>query len=596
MSRSKSQNTKQVLRFYWNAVKRHKISLVLASIFVPMAVIGNNLLPPLILAHVLNRLSTSDFTPDKLWDSFGNEIILYAAVVIGAGTILWRLVDAVVWRLEANMQRELAQMVFRHLADQSADFHADHFSGSLVSQNNKLLSAYIRIADTTFFGTLPLIITIIASAAILALRSPLYAGALIVFVIIYITASFLVTGSTRRASAEHASAESKQTGYLADALTNAMAIKSFATDEREFNAYAKVTDNTRNHLLKLMKRVQIQMLYFTSMTSTITVASLVFALVSVVHFDADIATAFLIFNYTANIIGQLFQFSNQALRNYNRSIGDASEMVDILSTPAAVVDTVNPETSIMARGSVQFDKVSFKHKDAKTALFTNLNVRIKPGEKIGLVGHSGSGKTTFTRLLLRFSDVQKGAVKIDGQDIRKVTQNDLRSAIAYVPQEPLLFHRTIAENIGYSDPTASPEQIKAVARKANAAEFIETLPDGYNTVVGERGIKLSGGQRQRVAIARAMLKNAPILVLDEATSALDSESEELIQDALWKLMEGRTAIVIAHRLSTIQKMDRILVMDNGKIVEEGTHRELIRKSGGIYAKLWQKQSGGFIEE
>lgn len=596
MSRSKSQNTKQVLRFYWNAVKRHKISLVLASIFVPMAVIGNNLLPPLILAHVLNRLSASDFTSDKLWDSFGTEIILYAIVVIGAGTILWRLVDAVVWRLEANMQRELAQMVFRHLADQSADFHADHFSGSLVSQNNKLLSAYIRIADTTFFGTLPLIITIIASAAILALRSPLYAGALIVFVIIYITASFLVTGSTRRASAEHASAESRQTGYLADALTNAMAIKSFATDEREFNAYAKVTDNTRSHLLKLMKRVQIQMLYFTSMTSTITVASLVFALVSVVHFDADIATAFLIFNYTANIISQLFQFSNQALRNYNRSIGDASEMVDILSTPAAVVDTVNPEASIMARGSVQFDKVSFKHKDAKTALFHNLNVRIKPGEKIGLVGHSGSGKTTFTRLLLRFSDVQKGAVKIDGQDIRKVTQNDLRSAIAYVPQEPLLFHRTIAENIGYSDPSASPEQIKAVARKANAAEFIETLPDGYNTVVGERGIKLSGGQRQRVAIARAMLKNAPILVLDEATSALDSESEELIQDALWKLMEGRTAIVIAHRLSTIQKMDRILVMDNGKIVEEGTHRELIRKSDGIYAKLWQKQSGGFIEE
>lgn len=374
-----------------------------------------------------------------------------------------------------------------------------------------------------------------------------------------------------------------------------MAIKSFATDEREFESYAKVTDNTRNYLLKLMRRVQLQMLYFTSMTSTITITSLVLALVSVVHLDADIATAFLIFNYTTLIVRELFQFSNQALRAYNRSIGDASEMVEILNTPPEVKDAINPEKPIMSRGAVQFDKVVFKHNDAKKPIFNGLDIRIKPGEKIGLVGHSGSGKTTLTRLLLRFSDVQKGAVKIDGQDIRSVTQNDLRDVIAYVPQEPLLFHRTIAENIGYSDPNASLEEIKAVARQANAAEFIESLPDGYDTIVGERGIKLSGGQRQRVAIARAMLKNAPILVLDEATSALDSESEGLIQDALWKLMEGRTAIVIAHRLSTIQRMDRIIVMDKGKVVEEGTHKELVRQDGN-YAKLWAKQSGGFIDD
>lgn len=201
----------------------------------------------------------------------------------------------------------------------------------------------------------------------------------------------------------------------------------------------------------------------------------------------------------------------------------------------------------------------------------------------------------LTRLLLRFSDLDSGAILIDGQNIASLAQSDLRSSIAYVPQEPLLFHRSIAENIGYSTVDATDREVRAVARQANAAEFIEGLPDGYDTIVGERGIKLSGGQRQRVAIARAMLKNAPILVLDEATSALDSESEALIQDALWKLMEGRTAIVIAHRLSTIQKMDRILVMDNGKIVEQGSHRELTR-AGGVYAKLWQRQSGGFLEE
>jgi ATP-binding cassette subfamily B protein len=241
-----------------------------------------------------------------------------------------------------------------------------------------------------------------------------------------------------------------------------------------------------------------------------------------------------------------------------------------------------------------FKDVTFGH-DADKPLFKNLNLRIQSGEKIGLVGPSGGGKTTLTTLLLRFMDIQDGTISVDGQDISKVTQNDLRSRIAYVPQEPLLFHRSLRENIRYGQLDASDEMVEAVSKMANAHEFIDTLSDKYETLVGERGTKLSGGQRQRVAIARAMIKNAPILVLDEATSALDSESEELIQDALWRLMEGRTAIVIAHRLSTIQKMDRILVLKNGAIVEESSHRDLIRQ-GGVYADLWNRQSGGFIEE
>jgi ATP-binding cassette subfamily B protein len=344
-----------------------------------------------------------------------------------------------------------------------------------------------------------------------------------------------------------------------------------------------------------MSAHQKQMVYFTSMTGMINAGALVIAVISVVSFNANIAAVFLIFNYTANIVTQLFQFSNQALRNYNRAIGDASDMVAILNTPAEVTDPKQPLKVAMNRGKISFRDVSFAHKDAHDAIFQNLNLRIKPGEKVGLVGHSGSGKSTLVRLLLRFSDIDSGSIEIDGQNIAKVTQNDLRRAIAYVPQEPLLFHRTIAENIGYSNPSAPPEQIAAVAKKANATEFIETLPKKYETLVGERGIKLSGGQRQRIAIARAMLKNAPILVLDEATSALDSASEVLIQDALWKLMEGRTAIIIAHRLSTIQKMDRIIVLDDGKVAEEGTHKELIGKNG-VYANLWQHQSGGFLEE
>jgi ATP-binding cassette subfamily B protein len=254
-----------------------------------------------------------------------------------------------------------------------------------------------------------------------------------------------------------------------------------------------------------------------------------------------------------------------------------------------------PEPLTIRTGAIQFRDVTFIHSGADDALFEKFSLSIEPGEKIGLVGHSGSGKTTFTRLLLRFSDIQDGAITIDGQDVSHITQEDLHSVIAYVPQEPLLFHRSIRENIAYGNLGADDAAVKRAAKHAHAHDFIRTLPVRYDTLVGERGVKLSGGQRQRIAIARAMLKDAPVLVLDEATSALDSESEVLIQDALWKLMEGRTAIVIAHRLSTIQKMDRIVVLENGKIVEEGPHKTLLAKKG-TYAKLWAHQSGGFIDE
>lgn len=228
--------------------------------------------------------------------------------------------------------------------------------------------------------------------------------------------------------------------------------------------------------------------------------------------------------------------------------------------------------------------------------FSTDSIYQSPGEKIGLVGPSGGGKTTITKLLLRFMDISKGSISIDGQDIRKITQSDLRRFISYVPQEPLLFHRTIAENIAYGTHNATREMIQKAAKGAHAEEFIQSLSDGYETLVGERGVKLSGGQKQRIAIARAMIKDAPILVLDEATSALDSESEVLIQDALWKLMKDRTAIVIAHRLSTIQHLDRIIVLDKGKIAEEGTHKDLVKKKNGLYARLWSHQSGGFIQD
>lgn len=270
-------------------------------------------------------------------------------------------------------------------------------------------------------------------------------------------------------------------------------------------------------------------------------------------------------------------------------------MVGILSTESSVKDTDNATELVVPNGRVAFSDVRFMHDGAEVSIFDGFSIDIAPGQRVGLVGHSGSGKTTFTRLLLRFNDIDDGSISIDGTDIATVTQQSLRSAIAYVPQEPLLFHRSLRDNIAYGNPTASMKDIERAARLANAFDFIQTLPKKFDTLVGERGIKLSGGQRQRIAIARAILKNAPILLLDEATSALDSESEKLIQDSLDELMKGRTSIVIAHRLSTIAKLDRIIVLDDGKIIEDGTHAQLLRKKG-TYASLWSHQSGGFIED
>ena len=260
-----------------------------------------------------------------------------------------------------------------------------------------------------------------------------------------------------------------------------------------------------------------------------------------------------------------------------------------------VVDAEDAKRLIVEEPKVEFRDITFKHKDAKNPIFKDFSLTVKPGERIGLVGTSGSGKTTITKLLLRFADVEKGEILVSDKDIKLVTQGSLREVIAYVPQETALFHRSIAENIAYGKPDASIEEIKRAAKLANADEFIKDMPDGYDTLVGERGVKLSGGQRQRVAIARAILKNAPILVLDEATSALDSESEALIQDALNKLMRNRTSIVVAHRLSTVANLDRIVVLSHGKIVEEGTHKQLLSQDGP-YKKLWSRQSGAFLDK
>ncbi len=284
------------------------------------------------------------------------------------------------------------------------------------------------------------------------------------------------------------------------------------------------------------------------------------------------------------------------MQRINRALGDAAEMTRVLDEPRLVADDPDAPELKVTEGAIDFEHLSFAYRDAAAgeSVFDDLTLHVAAGQRVGLVGKSGSGKTTLTKLLLRLDDVQGGRVLVDGQDVSRCTQQSLRRQVAYVPQEALLFHRSIRENIAYGRPGTTDEQIREAARLANALEFIDRLPRGFDTMVGERGVKLSGGQRQRVAIARAILTDAPILVLDEATSALDSESEALVQEALENLMRGRTSIVVAHRLSTVAALDRIVVLADGEIVEDGTHAQLV-EAGGEYASLWSRQTGAFLE-
>lgn len=309
----------------------------------------------------------------------------------------------------------------------------------------------------------------------------------------------------------------------------------------------------------------------------------------------NISVVFITFSYYATVTRTMWEFSN-VYKNLESSITEAAQFTELILEEPAIKDPSNASIFEANQGKIEMKNVKFRYNDSEGRhLFRDFNLNISPGERIALVGHSGGGKTTITKLLLRFMDIDGGEILIDGQNIAEVTQHDLRSSIAYVPQEPAMFHRSLTDNIRYGRVNATEAEVEKAARLAHAHRFIKNLPQGYETLVGERGVKLSGGQRQRIAIARAMIKDAPILVLDEATSALDSESEKLIQDALWKLMEDRTAIVIAHRLSTIQRMDRIIVLSEGEIAEQGSHKELLEKNG-VYANLWAHQSGGFIKD
>lgn len=585
-------NDKEILRLFWQVSVPYRRRRNLALFFAIVTIVISIFVGPLVIAELLNIIQHNQLqTANNLW----TLIVLYGVSELCSTVIGWRLVLYLVWTFETALQRDLHSRCFSKLTNQTMFFHANKFGGSLVSQTNKLNGAVERFWDTIFWSILPLAISLAGSIIILSTLIWQYALFLFVFSIIFSIAVYFGSRPMAKLSEKEAKASNKVSGQLADMVSNILAVKSSGAESTEQKRFSKTVGSWRSASLGTMRGFLKVSTIYSTINTIIKIGAIAFAVYAAQHNLVSVASVYLIITYTGSVAHELWNM-NGIMRSYNRIIGDAHEMVEILKTPTTLVDRSDKKLKIK-RGGIVMDNVTFTHDEGQgDTLFHDFSLNIQPGEKIGLVGSSGSGKTTLTKLLLRFSDIDSGKITIDSQDIAEVTQASLRQQIAYVPQEPLLFHRSVRENIAYSRPDATDAEIEKAAKKAGAYNFIVKLQDGFDTLVGERGVKLSGGQRQRIAIARAILKDAPILVLDEATSALDSESEALIQKSLETLMKNRTSIVIAHRLSTIAKLDRIIVLENGRIVEDGSHDQLLAKKRGVYAKLWARQSGGFIEE
>ncbi|PIP31236.1 ABC transporter ATP-binding protein [bacterium (Candidatus Howlettbacteria) CG23_combo_of_CG06-09_8_20_14_all_37_9] len=581
---------KQVLQDYWAQLRLRPWQSIVAIIIPGFGSILVFYVPPLIIAKLV------DIFVSQHQVSFSLPVIRYIALFAFLwliGEILWRIGLHYLIKIEALGINALSKKSFALLTDKDYDFFSNNFVGTLVKKSTAYPKNFETVLDVLSFNVFSEVIPIIFAFFILWRYSPWIPSILVTCLFILIAIALPLIRKRIKLVAERHDALSKLVGQRSDSLTNIMAVKSFATEHYE----AKIFGEHVNLYTKKFKEVaDFQNLRYDTIVSPFYVLTNVVGLIAAILFTQNLGltpgTIVVVFSYYAQIT-RVFWNISKIYRNIESAISEAAEFTQLFVDPSVVQDSRDAAILKVENGDITFTDVDFKYSDNKVdddSFLSGFSLDIKAKQKVGLVGPSGGGKTTITKLLLRFIDSQSGDILVDGQSLRTITQRSLRKEIAYVPQEPLLFHRSLFKNIAYGNEEATKEEVTHAAKIAHADEFINQLPKKYETLVGERGIKLSGGQRQRVAIARALLKKASIIVLDEATSSLDSESEKYIQEGLWELMKDKTAIVIAHRLSTIKHLDRILVLDDGKIVQDGTHDELINQDG-LYAKLWGHQAG-----
>ncbi len=581
---------KQTLQIFKSELVKEKKEAIRFSLLITLSNLLYMVISPLILSFIIQVMLT-----DKENITLQLQLVGLMFIMFAVGPFINRTGFLTLFNHEERVTSRLTERALRGLLQHSQGFFANQKIGSLAGDVNTFSRSYMSLLDGLFIQANSIIVSYVASLIVIGIIEPilLVPLSLLTFFIVFES----LRSSQRRAEYrnQRKDMQSKLFGSIADILGNQTLVRMFGRRDNEIHSIITQREAievvTEKDVRLLQKSAEIrQTILFIFQIATILIAIYLYA-------QDAVTVAALVFTitYLTRVAGTMYNI-NGIIRGVEQAFLDAAKITEILSNTPDIQDRLNAPHLKVTRAHIAVKDVSFHYDDdIENEIFTALSVDILPGQRIGLAGRSGGGKSTLTQLLLRYMDVTDGTITIDGQDISRVTQESLRSAISYVPQDPYLFHRSLRENISYGKPDATIDEIKTAAKKAHAMEFIDSLPGGIDTIVGERGVKLSGGQRQRIAIARAILKDAPILILDEATSALDSESEKYIQDALSILMKDKTSIVIAHRLSTISSLDRIIVIDEGSIVEDGTHTELMSYNG-LYAGLWNYQTGGLIED
>ncbi len=575
-----------VLKYFWKVIRNYKVSFFTVVILTIAASVLDVYIP-LQYLKLWNVLSANEFS----FINVAQSIVITILILNFSRWIIRRSSTFFNAYFESGVMAGLREQAFSYMIGHSHTFFANNFGGSLTQKINKYARAFEKLADRMISDGLPLFVRSIGTVIAIYTLLPKYSYILAVFCLVFLTTAFLYIRFKLKYDVIASEWDTKTVGVLADSIGNHSSIQLFTGHTHEKNRVGEV-------LQKQRKAVAFNWYLWEGLSAIQAFYSI--AIEFIIFWVAlgdwklgliALPVMVLLQSYLIRLVENLWNFGS-IVRAFYESFADALEMATILDKPYEIVDQ-EKEIVKNIKGEVVFDNVTYVYKNNNNKVLDNFSLRIPAGQKIAIVGSSGAGKTTFVRLLMRLFDIPFGKIVVDGIDIKDITQKNLRELIAFVPQDPALFHRTLKENIRYGRRDATDEEVFMAAHLAHCDDFIDALPYGYETYVGERGVKLSGGERQRVAIARAILKNAPILILDEATSSLDSHSETLIQDALQKLIQGKTTIVIAHRLSTIRQMDRIIVLEKGHIVEDGNHEELANKKDGLYKKLWDLQAGGF---
>jgi ATP-binding cassette subfamily B protein len=583
---------KELIGFVWQFMRLQKWVFISIFFIDCFAWSLDALLWPYILHVVIDIFTRYEGDRIAAWEALKGPIVGGLCLVIYIETAS-RTMGFLMAKAIPKLEADIRMAMFDHVQHHSPKYFNERFAGSLANKITDMTTQVTLIIQQLFWPIIPAIATCILGAVFLWFVNPIFAWILLAWIVIHLGVCLKFTRSCDLYEHRHGEIRSTLLGKIVDSLTNNFAVNLFYRFKYERNAIApfqKKEEETNVQAKRYVEKLRcfLSLFYFIGVILWMN-GSLLYLWV---HDQITTGQVIQVFN-TAWSLTMILWTVGSALPALFQSFGIAKQAYSVIRDPQDIADKPNAQSLKISSGEIVFDHVSFQYGEKE--LFKNKHAHIRGGERVGLVGYTGAGKSTFINLILRFFPLQSGKILIDGQEIANVTLESLRRQIALIPQDPLLFHRTLRENISYAKPKAKEIEIIYAAKLAHCDEFIRNFSNGYQAKVGERGTKLSGGEKQRIAIARAILADAPILILDEATSALDSVTERYIQDSLEKLMQNRTTIVIAHRLSTLSRMDRILVFDKGRIVEEGTHASLLSKEG-LYAQMWKMQVGGFLPE